>query len=94
MSGLRQLIREGVLTLPTYDYHCPANDRVVTVFHAMSQRLATWGELCDLASLDVGLTPRESPVQKQIGAGMVMTRRPDQLLGFGAGCCGTNGCGD
>lgn len=80
--------------MPTYDYHCPENGRQITVFHAMSVRLATWGELCDMASVDVGQTARESPVKRQIGAGIVLTRRPDQLSSFGAGCCGLHGCGD
>lgn len=80
--------------MPTYDYYCPENGREVTVFHAMSAGLATWGELCDMASIDVGPTARESPVQRKIGAGLVLTRRPNQLPGYGVGCCGTHGCGD
>lgn len=80
--------------MPTYDYYCPANGREVSVFHAMSLRLGTWGELCDLASIDIGETEREAPVQRQIGTGIVFPSTPSQLTGFGAGCCGTHGCGD
>lgn len=80
--------------MPTYDYYCPENGREVAVFHAMRVRLATWGELCDLASVDVGQTAPDTPVQRRIGTGIVMAQRPDQLAGHGAGCCGLHGCGD
>lgn len=94
MWGVRHVRADGRLTMPTYDYHCPENGREVAVYHAMSERITTWGELCDRASIDAGRTPRESPVQRQIGAGIVMARKPDQLSRFGARCCGTHGCGD
>ena len=29
--------------MPTYEYHCPANDQVVTVVHRMVEDLHTWG---------------------------------------------------
>jgi len=77
--------------MPTYDYHCPENGREVEVFHAMSVQIATWGELCDLASIDVGQTARESPVQRQIGTGFAMTR--NQVSCSGQKCCGSKGCG-
>ena len=38
---------EDGLAMPTYDYLCAENGRVVAVFHGMSTRIATWGELCD-----------------------------------------------
>lgn len=88
------LANERRITLPTYDYYCPENGREVAVFHGMSTRLGTWGELCDLAAIDAGPTRRDAPVQRRIGAGVVMARRPDRLSGFGGGCCGTHGCGD
>lgn len=80
--------------MPTYDYHCPQNGREVAVFHAMSMRLETWGELCDVASIDVGETSPSAPVQRQIGTGIALPRRPSQMSGFGGSCCGTHGCGD
>lgn len=80
--------------MPTYDYYCPANDRIVSAFHAMSVRPDTWGELCDLASIDTGQTQLDAPVQRQLGTGIVMARRPDQLSDFRGSCCGTHGCGD
>ena len=81
--------------MPTYDYVCPENGREVTVFHAMSVRLATWGELCDLAAIDAGRTARDAPVERRIGTGIVLAGRPDQLSSHGpGGCCGVHGCGD
>ena len=43
--------------MPTYDYRCEANGRVVEVRHRMSERLTTWGELCKLAGLDASRNP-------------------------------------
>jgi predicted nucleic acid-binding Zn ribbon protein len=31
-------------TVPTYEYRCDANGRLVEVRHNMAERLATWGE--------------------------------------------------
>jgi predicted nucleic acid-binding Zn ribbon protein len=31
--------------MPTYDYLCPANGRVVEVSHKMAEQIATWGDL-------------------------------------------------
>ncbi len=83
---------DGDAGMPTYDYYCPENGREVAVFHAMSAQIATWGELCDLASIDVGQTARESPVQKQIGMGIVLMRGPVSCTG--PSCCSNNSCGD
>lgn len=84
--------------MPTYDYFCPKNGRDVSVFHSMGSRIETWGELCEAAALDAGETPADTPVERKIGTGIVMTRQPHQLSGFGGGgggtCCGTHGCGD
>ncbi|MES9980902.1 MAG: zinc ribbon domain-containing protein, partial [Candidatus Thiodiazotropha sp. 6PLUC5] len=32
--------------MPTYDYRCEANSRVVEVSHRMSEEILNWGELC------------------------------------------------
>ncbi len=53
--------------MPTYEYHCPANDRVVTVVHRMVEDLHTWGELCARAAIEPGETPGDAPVAKKIG---------------------------
>ena len=38
--------------MPTYDYHCPANDRIVEVNHRMNDKVSSWGELCELAGIN------------------------------------------
>ena len=80
--------------MPTYDYVCPENGRELSVFHAMSVRISTWGELCDLASADVGQTQRESPVERLLGTGHVLPPRSGKTLGIGGGggCCSGPGC--
>lgn len=54
--------------MPTYDYYCPKNDRYVEVIHSLSERPATWSDLCELAGLDLADTPGDSPVKKVITA--------------------------
>ncbi len=83
--------------MPTYDYVCAANGRTVEVFHGLSVELQTWGELCTTAEIDPGDTPTESPVEKGITAGQVLTRGPARSTraprgGGGGGCC-SGGCG-
>ena len=78
--------------MPTYDYVCPQNGQEVSVFHAMSTRVATWGELCDLASVDVGETPPHSPVKRMIGTGFVLPQSSGQTSGGEDGCCSGHGC--
>ena len=58
--------------MPYYDYHCPANDRTVTVRHRIQQRLRTWGELCYAAQIPLGDTDVLAPVQKLITAPSIM----------------------
>lgn len=50
--------------MPTYDYRCPANGRVLEVFHGMSERVASWGELCALAGIEPGETDPQAPVER------------------------------
>ncbi|MEW5823981.1 MAG: zinc ribbon domain-containing protein [Pseudomonadota bacterium] len=50
--------------MPSYDYRCPANDRVVEVRHGMNDTVNTWGELCQLAGIEPGDTPAQSSVEK------------------------------
>jgi hypothetical protein len=60
--------------MPTYDYFCAANERLVSVVHRMSEELATWGELCARADLDPGDTPPDAPVTKRIGKPLIASR--------------------
>lgn len=81
--------------MPTYDYHCPANDKTVEVKHRIADSIATWGELCQLAGIEAGDTPADTPVEKLItGGGIVksnsMGSEPPCVSGP---CCGGGGCG-
>ncbi|WP_058553481.1 hypothetical protein [Thiohalocapsa sp. ML1] len=79
--------------MPTYDYRCASNGRIVEVSHRMSEKLSTWGELCERANLDCGDTPRDTPVQRLATGGNVIA---SNSLGSGFGpapACGSGGCG-
>ncbi len=83
--------------MPKYDYFCEANGQVVEVSHSMAQKLATWGELCGKAGIDMGTTPADAPVKKLItGGGVVRAgalKNPEPPCQTGAPCCGANRCG-
>ena len=82
--------------MPRYDYYCDANDRQVEVTHPMSERLATWGEVCAQANLALGGTPASAPVQKLIsGVGVVRSSvlKTPQAPPCGTGSCGSGRCG-
>ncbi len=54
--------------MPTYDYHCPENDRVVEVLVGFDETVETWGQLCKLAEIPGGDTSEETPVYRLLGA--------------------------
>lgn len=60
--------------MPIYEYHCPTNGQTIEVWHSMLKTLTDWGQLCESAGLPPGPTPRNTPVQRRIGAGMVMRK--------------------
>ena len=37
--------------MPSYDYLCEANGRVVEVKHRMSDKLSSWGQVCEKAGI-------------------------------------------
>ena len=59
--------------MPTYDYRCEANGRVLEVMHRMSDQMQTWGELCAKAGIDPGDTPSDSPVTRMATGGNVIS---------------------
>ena len=84
--------------MPTYEYRCQANDRLVEVHHPMAERLATWGELCARAGISPGKTDPRAPVEKLISAGFINagagTGEPACAApGCGSGFCGSGACG-
>ncbi len=76
--------------MPSYDYRCEHNGQVVEVMHKMSEKLSTWGELCEKAGLDAGDTPAEAPVVRLITGGSVVSS--SALSNPEAPSCGMGGC--
>lgn len=80
--------------MPTYDYLCRANQRIVEVRHKIGETVKTWGEVCRLAGIDPGETPEDSPVEKLITGGNVISssslKNPEPC---GAETCGMGACG-
>ena len=77
--------------MPSYDYRCEQNGRVVEVSHKMSEKLTTWGEVCEKASLEPGDTPSDTPVVRLITGGNVISS--STLSNPEAPSCATGGCG-
>jgi hypothetical protein len=83
--------------MPTYDYRCETNSKVIEVNHRMSELISTWGELCERADIDPGDTPSNTPVNKLATGGNLVSR---SSLGSGTepacdtgGCCSGGMCG-
>lgn len=81
--------------MPTYDYLCEANERIVEVRHGMNDSIATWGELCERTGVDAGDTPVDSPVKKLATGGNVVksSRGSGNLPPCASGGCGGGMCG-
>lgn len=75
--------------MPTYEYRCEANGRLVEVRHNMAERLATWGELCQRAGIAAGTTDPAAPVEKLISAGFI-----NSGAGASGPACAAPGCGN
>ena len=82
--------------MPTYDYRCDTNDRVVEVRHSMAHKVKTWGELCGLAGLELGDTDTLTPVTRLANGGNVVRHsvlKNNQPVGCNPDmCCGGGGC--
>ncbi|MYM64411.1 zinc ribbon domain-containing protein [Pseudomaricurvus sp. HS19] len=80
--------------MPTYDYFCAANERVVEVQHSMQIKLTSWGELSRMAGIDAGDTPADTPVERLANGGQVVKSNslknsvPPCQVGGGCGGCG------
>ena len=72
------------MRMPTYSYLCEANNTSVEVIHRMTEKLETWGELCEAAGRAPGDTPLSSPVRRQLFAPSVqVVRGPAELKNLG-----------
>jgi len=85
--------------MPTYDYRCDANGRVLEVNHRMSESLSTWGELCERAGIEPAGTPTDAPVHRLATGGNPISSTnlgsgtaPVPACNTGA-CCPTGMCG-
>lgn len=83
--------------MPSYDYLCESNGRIVEVSHSMHERLATWGEVCARTGLPLDDVPGDAPVRRMIsGPGVVRSsalKNPElPPCQTGAPCCGANRC--
>lgn len=83
--------------MPTYEYLCEANGRVVEVSHKMAEKVKTWGELCKRAEISLGKTDPKAKVTKLMSAGFVQTGGASESLcespTCGMGPCGSGMCG-
>ena len=77
--------------MPTYEYRCAVNDRMVEVNHRISEKLHNWGEVCDVAGIDPGDTPADSAVERLATGGQVVSS--NSLRNPEAPPCGMGGCG-
>ena len=83
--------------MPTYDYLCESNERIVEVRHKMNEVISNWGELCEYATIEAGSTALDAPVRKLANGGQVVTSGnlkdsnvPPCSTG---GACPSGGCG-
>lgn len=74
--------------MPTYDYHCEANQQTITLQHGMKERIITWGDLCRRAGLEPGATPLETRVERLITGGLHLPIARPEAPAPSGGCCG------
>lgn len=76
--------------MPTYEYLCEANGRVLEVQHKMAERVTSWGELCERLGIAAGKTPITAPVTKLMSSSFVSGGR--QQISMNVPACGPTGC--
>ncbi|TGD71081.1 zinc ribbon domain-containing protein [Mangrovimicrobium sediminis] len=83
--------------MPSYDYRCEADQQVYEVSHSMSQRLGTWGELCEMLGMTPGEIDPASKVTRLISGGGVVKssalKNPEAPPCMTGGGCSGGGCG-
>ena len=65
--------------MPFYQYFCEANQLTIEVRHAMSERLQTWGQVCERSEVDCGLVPLDTPVIRLISKPLTVSWRVNGL---------------
>jgi hypothetical protein len=80
--------------MPTYDYRCEANARIVEVRHGMNEIVRDWADLCARAGIEPGDTPGDAEVVRLITGGYVITHTGSgDPMPCGNGPCGSGLCG-
>lgn len=83
--------------MPTYDYRCDETLEVFEVQHSMSERLNTWGELCERLGIGTGAISSDSKITRLISGGGVVKssalKNPEAPPCMSGGGCGSGGCG-
>lgn len=83
--------------MPSYDYRCELNGQVVEVRHKMSEKLCTWGEVCERAGIETGDTSADAPVKRLITGGNIISTsalsNPEPPPSCGSGGCAGGMCG-
>ncbi|HSQ08093.1 MAG TPA: zinc ribbon domain-containing protein [Chromatiaceae bacterium] len=77
--------------MPTYDYRCDDNGKVLEVSHRMSESLSTWGELCARLGMEPGDTPAAAPVHRLATGGNILSSTA-RAGGGEAPACATGSC--
>jgi hypothetical protein len=77
--------------MPTYDYRCESNGRMVEVNHRMNEKMHNWGELCEKAGIEPGDTPANSPVTRMATGGNIIGASNSSAPPMPP--CATGGCG-
>ena len=82
--------------MPTYEYFCSQNNQIVEVKHSMSEKLKTWGEVCEHTGIDLGSTTADTTVKRLISGGQFVQssalNNPEPACASG-GCCPSGMCG-
>ncbi len=78
--------------MPTYDYRCDTNGRVLEVSHRMSEQLSTWGELCERVGLTTGDTSPDAPVQRLATGGNIIASTSRGSGAAPAPACASGNC--
>lgn len=55
--------------MPTYTYLCKLNSQKVEVIHSIHEKLNTWGELCNMAKIELGDTDEDTEITRIITGG-------------------------
>jgi len=58
--------------MPTYDYKCEDNGKIIEVKHRMSENISTWGQLCEVADINPENTPLHASVKRLPTGGNVL----------------------